>query len=75
MGSVNSISTLKIHSNVLCPLTGGILLGLVNCDDVIPEFLNVIFREEIPPKAKIRPVPTDSNSRAYLGRDSERDPK
>ena len=22
----------------------------------------------------IRPVPTDSNSRAYLGRDSERDP-
>ena len=22
----------------------------------------------------IRPIPTDSNSRAYLGRDSERDP-
>ena len=24
--------------------------------------------------ADIRPVPTDSNSRAYLGRDSDRDP-
>ena len=24
--------------------------------------------------ANNRPVPTDSNSRAYLGRDSERDP-
>ena len=25
-------------------------------------------------KKQIRPVPTDSNSRAYLGRDSDRDP-
>ena len=38
------------------------------------EALHIVSLQENKEALHIRPVPTDSNSRAYLGRDSDRDP-